>query len=362
MRALFGFLAVLLGAISIALAARYGYKGADTELDGAISGVVFGAIALCAFMFDGAAVRLWFMRLYVGSIVIGLIAAAALIVTITNSLGAIVGRADATQAERARVVATGAELKRVTEDRGRLPAFVPADGDTVRVARAAVAAAERAREAECDKRGPKCRDRETDEASKRDALATVMERKSLTDRAAELDGRISEIRRKLESGPVVGSANPLGNTLELILGAGASFLTAWQQAIIAIVFELCLVGVMVIFELLGHGRPAAAAAEQQEPAADKRAASQEPPIELPRAKPTGNVARFMVECMPAAAGGRVEIVDAYATYKNWCLDGNWEPLPAVEFRSGFLDVCKRARFGIKREAGKIYCEGRMLAA
>ena len=30
MRVLFGCLAVLLGAVSIALAARYGYKGADT--------------------------------------------------------------------------------------------------------------------------------------------------------------------------------------------------------------------------------------------------------------------------------------------------------------------------------------------
>ena len=60
MRALFGCLAVLLGAVSIALAARYGYKGADTEIDGVISAVVFGAIALCAFIFDAAAVRLWF--------------------------------------------------------------------------------------------------------------------------------------------------------------------------------------------------------------------------------------------------------------------------------------------------------------
>ena len=58
MRALFGCLAVLLGAVSIALAARYGFKGADTEIDGVISGVVFGGIALCAFIFDAAAVRL----------------------------------------------------------------------------------------------------------------------------------------------------------------------------------------------------------------------------------------------------------------------------------------------------------------
>ena len=58
MRTLFGCLAALLCVVSVALAARYGYKGADTAVDGLISAVVFGAIALCAFIFDAAAVRL----------------------------------------------------------------------------------------------------------------------------------------------------------------------------------------------------------------------------------------------------------------------------------------------------------------
>ena len=102
MRSLFGCLAVVLGAVSVALAARYGYKGADTAIDGLISAVVFGSIALCAFLFDAAAVRLWFMRHHVGAVVIGVIAAAALVVTFTNSLGAIAARGDITQAERSK--------------------------------------------------------------------------------------------------------------------------------------------------------------------------------------------------------------------------------------------------------------------
>jgi hypothetical protein len=48
MRTLFGWLAALLCVVSVVLAARYGYKGADTEVDGLISGIVFGLIALCA--------------------------------------------------------------------------------------------------------------------------------------------------------------------------------------------------------------------------------------------------------------------------------------------------------------------------
>jgi hypothetical protein len=47
----------------------------------------------------------------------------------------------------------------------------------------------------------------------------------------------------------------LGAVLALLLVAGAATLTAWQQAVVAGVFELCLVGVMVIYELLGHVKP-----------------------------------------------------------------------------------------------------------
>jgi hypothetical protein len=60
------------------------------------------------------------------------------------------------------------------------------------------------------------------------------------------------IRAKLGSATIVQGVNPLGSALEQMLGAAAARLTAWQQAIVAAVFELCLVGVMVIYELLGH--------------------------------------------------------------------------------------------------------------
>src|SRR4029453_13153628 len=128
MRLLFGWLAVFLGAVSISLAARYGYKGADTFIDGLLSAVVFGCIALCAFIFDAAAVRLWFMRHHVGAIVIGVIAAAALVVTFTNSLGAIAARGDTTQAERRKAktdsTADLADLKRIARERDTM-VFTP---------------------------------------------------------------------------------------------------------------------------------------------------------------------------------------------------------------------------------------------
>src|SRR5262245_11905836 len=98
--------------MSVLLAGRYGYKSADTEIDAIINASVFAAIALCACLFDAAAVRLYFMRHKVGAIAIGLIGSAALVVTITNSLGAIASRADAVTAQRKSVTDTRADLQR----------------------------------------------------------------------------------------------------------------------------------------------------------------------------------------------------------------------------------------------------------
>jgi hypothetical protein len=274
MRSLFGCLAALLCVVSVALAARYGYKGADNEVDGLISGIVFGLIALCACLFDAAAVRLWFMRHRIGASAIGVIAAAAIVVTFTNSLGAIASRSDITQAERNRSKAdeadSRAELARITRERDGL-AFTPTTDDAVKAARDAVTTAERIRLAECGngdpkQRGPNCRQRETEEQGKRDGLASVLANKALTERAAQLDADAARLRAMLAKVPKVQNANPLGAVLEQMIGATAVALTAWQQAIVAGVFELCLVGVMVIYELLGHQGPVSEPRPAEEPA------------------------------------------------------------------------------------------------
>jgi hypothetical protein len=218
MRVLFGCLAVLLGAVSVSLAARYGFKGADTVVDGLISGTVFGLVALCAFLFDAAAVRLWFMGHRIGAGAVGLIAAAALVVTFTNSLGAIAGRADITQAERTRAkddaAADRAELARITQERAAMT-FTPAGAETVAAARDAVAAAERIRVAECGngdpkQRGPNCRHRETEEQARREALSVALAGKAAAERAANLDSAAAAIRTRLASALPVENPNPLG--------------------------------------------------------------------------------------------------------------------------------------------------------
>ncbi len=85
--------------------------------------------------------------------------------------------------------------------------------------------------------------------------------KATTDRAKKLETDIGKVKAKLEAPQTeaVGHANPLGNALAKLIGSAADVLTAWQQAVVAAVFELCLVGVMVIYELLGQGRQTPAA-------------------------------------------------------------------------------------------------------
>jgi hypothetical protein len=166
------------------------------------------------------------MRHRAGSAVIGLIAAAALVVTFTNSFGAIAGRADSTEAERSRAKAEQADVRAElasTHQRDALN-FTPTTDEAVKTARDAVTTAEQIRIAECDKRGPKCRERENEELVKRDALAVVHTNKALTDQAAKLDAETIRVRAKLARGPKVQNANPLGAALEQIIGIGPSIM------------------------------------------------------------------------------------------------------------------------------------------
>lgn len=358
MRVLFGLMAVVLGLLSVALTARYGYKGADTELDATINAAVFGTIALCAFLFDGAAVRLWFGRHFAWSTIIGFIACAALVVTITNSLGGIAGRADVTQAERGKVASARAELRRLVAERDKLPAFVPADDSAVRAAQAAVTASERARASECDKRGPECRKREGDEAASRAALLSTLSRKALTERAAELDGLAAAEKGKLANGPTIENVNPLGHALELMIGAAAATLTAWQQAAVAIVFELCLVGVMVIYELLGQ--------EPRPAVREARAPADLPPktwgVKPKKPAPIGAVAEFLADVLEGEPGSRIEVPDLYTTYKAWCAKYERSPHSGSAFVDQLNDVRKAVGLDIEARGDKVYCMDVRLAA
>ena len=373
MRRLFGCLAAFLGVVSVALAARYGYKGADTFIDAVISAVVFGSIALCAFVFDAAAVRLWFMNHRLGSVTIGVIAAAALIVTFTNSLGAIAGRADVTLAERTRVADARkddrAELKRLQDTLAAVGTFTATDEAAVAAAKRSADTATSNRIAECDKRGPNCRQREIEEQIAARSLASVTAGKAATDRATKLEADIAAVRARLSTGEVVANPNPLGSVLALLLGSAASVLMAWQQAIVAGVFDLCLVGVMVIYELLGQeaGRQISI---QYKGEPDKRQPYREPILGQAMAKPAvsslsrsrskraralASVKAFIGERVTPAEGERVEMKALVQEYRVWCAGKGSGPVDLESFLEEVEKVCRKVGIEIVNDAQRVFC-------
>jgi hypothetical protein len=371
MRKLFGALAILLGALSITITARYGYKGADTEIDGVIAAAMFGTISLCAFIFDGAAVRLWFTGYRKVSVFVGLIAAAALVVTFGNSLGGIVSRGDKTLAERQKVSDSQADdrgtLTRLTREREAMGAVAAVDEEAVKAAKRAADTATSNRIAECgaknETRGPKCSRREQDEQDAATRLATVSASKATSDRAAKLDAEIETVRLRLADGAPVHAVNPLGNALSVMLGAAAAAVTAWQAAIIAAVFELCLVCVMVIFEVLGHSAAVAPRIRDIE----EEAVEIIPPA---RAKPrlvasgqagAGSVPDIMADVLEPAKGQRVEIEDGYRVYVATCKRLDRRVVTPEQFIEAMQKFCLECRIKTEICDGKIYLVGVQIA-
>ena len=92
--------------------------------------------------------------------------AIALTISLSNSLGALAGRGNETQAKRLQVAETIRNLNRTLANAEREREslrFTPTDAETVAAAKAKADAATDAKNAECKKRGDRCREREADE-------------------------------------------------------------------------------------------------------------------------------------------------------------------------------------------------------
>ncbi len=168
--AIFG---LICGGIVIGLVGRYGYKTTDDPSDALIVAFLFGAIACGGLFGHTIAVRLW-RHSKPAAIGTGLVSAMALLLNLSNSLGAIAGRAETVTTERISknraIRAAENELQRLTALRDAMPGFKPTDAAALTAAERAADAATRARGAECDKRGARCRDREADEHAANAAL------------------------------------------------------------------------------------------------------------------------------------------------------------------------------------------------
>ena len=99
------YFAYLCGFVVVLIAGRYGYRTSDNELDGAIWGFVYGTIAVGGLFGPAISLRAWRHNKFTGAIAT-VITLLALVIAISNELGAMAGRGNNQQAERARVAGT----------------------------------------------------------------------------------------------------------------------------------------------------------------------------------------------------------------------------------------------------------------
>ena len=177
------------------------------------------------------------------------------------------------------------------------------------------------------------------------------------------------MRAKLGKAPLVEKPNPLGETLELLLGAAAAALTAWQQAVVAAVFELCLVGVMVIFELLGQNAGGRAAIQDKADPADRQpdrepilakagAKASASPAGRSRPKPAPalpSVKAFIAERVSPAEGERVEMKALVQEYRAWCAGKGSGPVDLESFLEEVERVCRKIGIEIVSDAQRVFC-------
>jgi hypothetical protein len=406
MRKVLGLLVVLCGIVSIAMTSRYGWKQADNEIDQVMSAMMFGTIALCAIIFDAVAIRLWVNRWRAAGFFIGVIACLAFVVTFSNSLGSILSRSDAVEAQRQNITDQRAdnrrELNRLEDALARIGSFTPTDQAAVEAATRAANTATDRRKVECgennEKRGPLCRLREIEDTDAAAKLATTTANKATTDRARDLEGQIAKVKAKLTASANVGSINPLAQALARIVPSLGDGISAMMQAAIALVFELCIIGMMVGFELLGHAAPARPdpRAQVQEPAMQEPAMQEPaPPVvivpvmsespppepkmvaepkapELPKMvvvppparpkliaanpdrRPVGSVKRILTVHLESAPGDKVEIGDVGNRYRDVCRRDGKRTVTSDEFCTELDDFCRTVGITWKKAGEHVY--------
>jgi hypothetical protein len=364
------FFGLLCGAVVIAIAARYGFKTSDNDFDGYIWAFTYGSVTLGGLFGHSLGVHAWRHSKLVGGLVFAG-SALALLISLSNSIGAMAGRGNEQQAERIRVADTVRDtrrsLKRAEEEREALK-FEAADEAAVNAARAKASAAAAAKEAECKNiRGQRCRDKETEESAALATLETATRNKAATDRAAKLDADIAALRQKIEkSGPVL-EANSQGSALARLFDVPetkAATLSTYQNLAMAMVIEFLIVISLVASEVLEHHEtktPAAPLATEarkpQEAASVMTALSHgEAPKAFPvrskprliasRPDPVGSVVEIMAEIMEPGRG-KVEIADVFAAYAEACEVRGKRPIPTNEFPAAIAELCQRLRIEIE---------------
>jgi hypothetical protein len=354
-----GLIVILaIGALaSIALCAAFGWDQATEQKDRITQAFVYGFVALATLALHAVALRIWVAGWRKTGGFIGVIAMLAFIMTAFTSLGGLASRADRVVAERQDAIDTKADTKKQIADLLAEKTGLKAPWTT----QAAVDAAQRLanaaaanREAECAKRGDNCRNREGDERKALEALAAAQASKATTDRIIEIDADLKRLRAVKTNG-TIGSADTLKALLSPILGVWADVLTSWQKVAFALIYDLCLVALMIGIEVLGHIGVARPSQPDMRKKPENVSTSEEPALPVntkPKlvvttANPSGSVPSILTEHLESAPGKKVEIAEIGRRYRDVCKERGKAPVKQDVFVNAVDMYCRKV--GIKRQ-------------
>jgi hypothetical protein len=337
-------------------------------------------------------VRIWPLNRF-WSVCVGLACAAALIINLSNSLGALAGRNSRSAAEinskTSAIRDDRTEVARLQKALEKLGTYIPTDQAAVDAAKRALDAATTAKERECGGGDPKqrgrfCRDREDAEREAASALTKATAAKALTDRATKLETDMRPIRERLRLAGPIREANVQGSAIAKLFrlpDSEAQFAETLQQFALAGVVEALIVLSMVSFELLGRNQPSRTAPSES-PAAPRaqwlqwwrnlrsasRAKAHVPAIvtEKPSdaqvlklvavrsVRLTGSIPKILTAALEPAAGQRVEMAEVYRRYSLDCAaDGNAAVSPE-QFVDPLKRFCKGAGIRTKVQGDHVY--------
>lgn len=367
MRALL-IMIVAIGALaSIALCGGYGWDQATELKDRITQAFIYGFVSLATLTLHVAAIRIWVGGWRKSGGFVGIIAMLAFVMTAFTSLGGLATRADKVVADRQEAIDTRTDTKKQIADLEAEKAgmkFTRATQATVDAAQRAVTAAEQARDQECTKLGENCRKRQDAVGTFLTALGTAQVNKANTDR---FDQIVRDLKALRDTGKTsgTGSADPMNALLGKVMGAYAEVLTSWQKVIFAVVYDLCLVALMISIEAMGHVTQAKRRQPEiveMEPIIETPAPVQNlPKPRRPRlvattAKPTGNVPAIVAIIMEPGAG-RTSIVDLFKSYRVECANQGKEPADLAAFVLAVKALCKQAGIKIVAEGQHAYLSG-----
>jgi hypothetical protein len=383
-RALAYIVAGIPAAIGVAFVARYAFVTSDTPADGIATAFLLGVIATGAFVGPAIAVAVGGNGRPGAAVVLWVLTCFAIVANWSHTLGAIAHRTAGTEAETAKASAAiadaRADLARIAAERKALPAFTPATAETVAAARRAADTATKNREAECDKRGPNCRQRELDEQTAADKLATATTAKAITDQAAKLDSDAAAIRAQLGKAPAVKDANPLGNALaRLMPWLPAASAATIQQAVVSAIAELLIAAGLALPELLRReprqsavvASPAAVSSRRRAMAPEHAPARHDANsatlpggnvVSIGRARPAGDPAEFAVHCLEPSPGTSVALDALHRPYVAWCRDGSRRALERDEFAAQFAKLLSFAGISTETRGGRVMVRNVRLVA